>query len=334
MQEQEVTFGTAVRLAGTLCLPDAAGYGVPVPGMVLLGGTAGDTRDGEVNPALYPAGKAPPERGLLRKIAHALAHVGVATLRFDKRGVGRSEGDFGTANYETDLVDNVAAFRFLQEHPSIDGDRVGVTGHSAGAFNACMVCREVPEVACAGLLGALSSSIEDLVRFNWPRIAGNWEKFTAGQREWLLTNRPREVVLAFNGEAVIEAARRRREVVELEAFGIHITYNTTRLRQDMERPVVAEFRHVRCPALVLHGGADLNVKVEDCLVTYQALKAAGNEAVDLVIVPMTEHSFCEVPADPDLRTWERITLESWRRPTSRQALDTIAAWAARVLQPA
>jgi pimeloyl-ACP methyl ester carboxylesterase len=315
-------------------MPDAAGYGVPAPGMVLLGGTGGDTRDGEVNPALYPEGRAPPERGLLRKIAHRLAHAGVATLRFDKRGVGRSEGDFGSANYDTDLVDNVAAFRFLQEQPQIDGSRVGVAGHSAGAFNTCLVCRDVPEVACAGLLGALYSSIEDLVRFNWPRIAGNWTTFTDDQREWLLTNRPREVVLAFNGEAVIEAARQRVETVELEAFGLRLTYNTTRLRQDMERPVAAEFRHVRCPALVLHGGADLNVKVEDCLGTYQALKAAGNEAVDLVIVPMTEHSFCEVPLDPALRTWERVSLESWRRPTSRLALDVIASWAARVLEPA
>ena len=106
-----------------------------------------------------------------------------------------------------------------------------------------------------------------------------------------------------------------------------------RFRQDMLRPVADEFRHVRCPALVLHGGSDMNVRVEDCLGTYRALKAAGNEDVDLVIVPGVDHSFQPVHRDPRQRTWERMTLATMARPVSPLALDVIADWTLRVLRP-
>lgn len=331
MREVPLFIETDARLAGLLCLPEDAGKRGPIPGMILLGGTGGDTRDGDINPKLFPEGKGPPQRGTLRRIAHSLALAGVATLRFDKRGVGESSGTQDASDYDTDLVDNIAAFRALQARPEIDVARVGVAGHSAGAFNACLVCRDVPEVACAGLLGALYGPIDELIRWNWPRIAHFWDQFTDAQRAWLLENRPREVVQSFGTETFLEAMNAGVPEVELSALGMSYVFNTTRARQDHLRPVADEFRHVRCPALILHGGSDLNVKVEDCLGTYQALKAGGNENVDLVVVPRTEHSFLEVPADPVQRAWERISLESWSRPMSPVAPATIASWAARVL---
>jgi pimeloyl-ACP methyl ester carboxylesterase len=274
----------------------------------------------------------PPKRGLLRRIAHHLAHHGIATLRCDKRGCGESGGTAATSDYDTDLIDNIAAYRFLQARPEIDAMRVGVAGHSAGAFNACLVCRDVPEVACAGLLGALYGPIDELVRWNWPRVAAFWNQFTEEQREWLKRERPREVVGAFRTEEFIAAALRGQDTITLEAEGIVQEFNTVRFRQDLLRPVAKEFRHVRCPALVLHGGNDMNVKVEDCLGTYRALRDAGNEAVDLVIIPGVDHSFQPVSADPARRVWDRVSLETFGRPVSPLALEAIASWAVRVLR--
>lgn len=331
MREFEVSFETDIRIVGTLCVPEDTTPSRQSPAMLLLGGTGGDTRDGEMNPALFAPGKEPPQRGTLRRFAHELASRGIASLRFDKRGVGASGGSQGASDYDTDLVDNLAAFRFLQGHQFVDATRVGVSGHSAGAFNACLVCREIPDVACAGLLGALYGPIDELIRDNWARIANYWDDFTAEQRQWLLENRPREVVGAFRTEEFLEAMLAGVETITLEAHGLSVQFNTTRARQDHLRPVANEFRHVYCPALVLHGGADLNVKVEDCLGTYQALRAAGNDRVDLVIVPGLEHSFLETHPDPVQRIWERITLESWSRPGSKVALKAFGDWAERVL---
>jgi fermentation-respiration switch protein FrsA (DUF1100 family) len=121
--------------------------------------------------------------------------------------------------------------------------------------------------------------------------------------------------------------------VVLEGRGLTIHMRTARTRQDLATSYEAEFRHVRCPALVLHGGDDLNVPVVDALTAYRALRAAGNDAVQLVVLPGLDHYFNPTSPDPAERVWERVSLEGLRRPMAPEALDAIAGWAGRVLRP-
>lgn len=58
---------------------------------------------------------------------------GIATLVYDKRGTGRSEGTF-TANFETLSDDVAAAVRWLQHRSDIDGKRIGLSGYSQGGW--------------------------------------------------------------------------------------------------------------------------------------------------------------------------------------------------------
>ena len=333
MRENTVTFDPeeGLIITGALCLPEDASGTRPAPGIVLLGGTGGDTRDGDMAPERSPHSADAPKRGLQRRLAHALAEVGIATLRFDKRGCGESGGTADASDYETDLVDNVAAVRYLRSCTEIDPARVGVCGHSAGAFNACTVAREVPDIACAGLLGALFGTIEELMEWNWGRVAAAWPTLSEERRAWLRAKRPRDVVGAFRTREFIAAARRGDNTVRLEAEGVSVELDLVRFRQDMERPVAAEFRHVRCPALVLHGGDDMNVHVEDALGTYRALREAGNDRVDLVIVPGLDHSFQPLEGDSEKRLWDRFTLATMGRPVSPLAIHAVTDWAARVL---
>lgn len=333
MRESTVAFEpeAGLTITGALCLPEDASDARPAPGIVLLGGTGGDTRDGDMAPERSPHSADAPKRGLQRRLAHSLAEGGVATLRFDKRGCGESGGTADASDYETDLVDNVAAVRFIRARPEIDARRVGVCGHSAGAFNACLVAREIPDIACAGLLGALFGTIEELVEWNWGRVAAQWPSLSDEQRDWLRANRPRDVVGAFRTKEFIAAARRGDDKVRLEAEGASAELDLVRFRQDMERPVANEFRHVRCPALVLHGGDDMNVHVEDAIGTYQALRKAGNDQVDLVIIPGLDHSFQPLEGDTAKRMWDRFTLATMGRPVSPVAIGAVTSWAARVL---
>ena len=333
MRESTFTFQSepGIKIAGTLCTPEDASGSRPVPAILLLGGTGGDTRDGDMAPERSPHSADAPKRALQRRLAHALAGVGIATARFDKRGCGESSGRADQSDYETDRVDNVAALRFLRSLEEVDDRRVGVCGHSAGAFNACIVARDVPDIACAGLLGALFGTAEELVEWNWGRLAAHWPQLTEEQRNWLKTHRQRDVVGAFRTKEFIAAARRGDKKVRLEAEGVSVEMDLVRMRQDMERPVAAEFRHVRCPALVLHGGDDMNVHVEDALSTYRALRQAGNDHVDLVIVPGLDHSFQPVADDLATRMWDRFTLATMGRPVSPLAIRAVATWAARVL---
>lgn len=336
MHEQPFSFDSdpSVRLAGTVCLPDDASAQRVVPAMVLLGGTFGDTRDGDMDPARNPYAGSVPSSGLLRRIAHALAARGVASLRFDRRGCGESSGS-GDADAGADLRDAIAAVRSLRARPEIDAARVGAAGHSAGASLVCGIARADPDLACAGLLGMLFSSLEDLVRWNWGRVAALWPQLTEEQRNWLRSNRKREVVGAFRCEEFIEAARAGQPRIQLDAEGVDIELDLVRFRESMDRynsaPRIEQYRSVRCPALVLHGGEDMNVNVEDALESYRALRSVGNERVDLVIVPGLDHNYQVVAQDPVQRVWERVTFASQANVVSSLALDALSSWAARVM---
>lgn len=316
-------------MAGTLCLPDRSGR-EPVAAMLLLGGSGADTRDGDLALPLHiaPKGGAP---GTLRRIAHHLAHHGIASLRGDRRGSGSSGGDAARSDYTTDLEDATACFRWLQGRAEVDGARVGVAGHSAGALTTCHVCRDVPDVAAAGLLGALASPIEDMLRWHVARVRAHWDGCTARQQAELIRDVPGDLLRADSVDRLLEAARRGEEVVHLQGHGTTVEVRTSRLRQDLATAYDEEMRHVTCPALVLHGGDDLNVPVEDALTAYRALRRAGSSDVELAVLPGLDHYLIEVAPDPGRRVLERITRQALCRPMSRAALDVVARWAVRTL---
>lgn len=331
MREHEVTIAAEVDIAGVLCLPEEASATSPVPAMALVAGSGADTRDGDLVLEGGADGE-PPAPGTMRRIAHHLALAGIASLRWDRRGFGRSGGDAALVSYETDLADALESVRWLRARHEVLADRVAVAGHSAGALVACRVCRDEPGVAGVALLGALSSPIEDMLRWNVGRLHRHWRDFSQEQRDWLTTAMPRTLLRSEGMERLLVAARRGDEVVRLEGNGVKLEMRTARLRQDLATSYADEMRVVRCPVLVLHGGDDLNVPVEDALRSYTVLRDSGNDRVTLLVLPGLEHYFNPVSPDPGRRVWERVSLTAIRRPMAREALDAITTWAVRTLR--
>ena len=61
-----------------------------------------------------------------------LSELGYVTLRFDMRGCGKSEGEFGRIICLDQVEDLGNALSFLAGHPAVDPDRIGVIGSSFG----------------------------------------------------------------------------------------------------------------------------------------------------------------------------------------------------------
>lgn len=67
-------------------------------------------------------------------MADALNRKGFAVLRYDKRGVGGSSGDYDAATTADFASDAEAAVAWLKTQAEIDGSRIGVLGHSEGGI--------------------------------------------------------------------------------------------------------------------------------------------------------------------------------------------------------
>jgi alpha/beta superfamily hydrolase len=64
-------------------------------------------------------------------ICYALERSGIASLRFNFRGVGKSQGTYDDGKGE--IADALAALKFLTSHKEIEQGNVGLAGYSFGA---------------------------------------------------------------------------------------------------------------------------------------------------------------------------------------------------------
>jgi pimeloyl-ACP methyl ester carboxylesterase len=78
-----------------------------------------------------------------RDLAAALADVGVASLRYDKRGVGASGGDYLRAGLHDNIADARAALAAVADQPECARAPIVLIGHSEGAMIATAVAAEL-----------------------------------------------------------------------------------------------------------------------------------------------------------------------------------------------
>ncbi len=156
-RSEEVTFANgAFVLAGEVALPDGDG---PHPAVVLINGSGDQDRDVTIG-----------QFRLFADLAGHLAQAGIASLRWDDRGVGGSDGYGPHTTLEDRAGDVEAAVELLRTHPDIDADRIGLIGHSEGGFIAPIVANRSHSVAFVALLAGSAVPGDELLRMQLPRI--------------------------------------------------------------------------------------------------------------------------------------------------------------------
>src|SRR5690625_4355385 len=120
MNEVHVSFHSDVELKGSLAFPDEHVATKQYPAILLLHGSGPVDRDENAN-----MGK----MNVFKLLSEALVKEGYAVLRYDKRGIGESAGDFYAAGLFDLVSDGEAALTFLKDHPNIDAERIFLLGH-------------------------------------------------------------------------------------------------------------------------------------------------------------------------------------------------------------
>ncbi|MBX0292840.1 alpha/beta fold hydrolase [Hymenobacter sp. HSC-4F20] len=130
-REEEVKFVNTkadLALAGTLTIPAGPG---PFPAVVLLSDNGPQNRDVEQQ-----------DYRMFGALADHLTRRGIAVLRFDDRGVGKSQGNHFTATTADLVSDAQAAMVYLRAKPLIDQRYIGLVGHGEGGNVALLAAAE------------------------------------------------------------------------------------------------------------------------------------------------------------------------------------------------
>src|SRR5215471_1627494 len=135
-REEEVTYDNKVQnvtLAATFTIPQGTG---PFPAVLLITGSGPQDRDETLlghKPFLI--------------LSDYLTGHGIAVLRADDRGTGKSTGVFSTATSADFATDVEAGVAYLKTRSEVNPQKIGLVGHSEGAMIAPMVAARDNNVA-------------------------------------------------------------------------------------------------------------------------------------------------------------------------------------------
>jgi pimeloyl-ACP methyl ester carboxylesterase len=125
----------------------------------------GNGGKGGKRPALvFVHGSGAQSREMYWGLGYLYAARGFAVLAYDKRGVGKSTGNWREASFQDLADDAVAGAKFLQARTDIAANQIGFWGQSQGGWIAPLAASRFPEAAFAVALsgGGLSPADTEL----------------------------------------------------------------------------------------------------------------------------------------------------------------------------
>lgn len=283
-QDVRIASDPGVLLAAMLRLPNRPAQ-APFPVVILLGGGG------------------PSPRGIYPLLEKRLLAEGIATLSYDKRGVGQSTGAF-VDTLELMERDATAAVAFLRARGDIDGARIALLGLSQGGVVGPAIAAHDPRIAAVVMLGA--------------PVGEKHGPFLDGMRTRLgAANVGKEAI-----EAILPVAGRFMEAQQpgtapatLDAArqALVAAFVTAGFKPDEARgmtdflhhPVLASMyqaapadvlARVRAPVLAIYGGADSVVPSAGNLQQAQSI-LRGNPDATAIEVPRLGHSFQSIERD-------------------------------------
>ena len=255
-------------LAATLSLPEGEGRR---PWALLVPSWLPRIRDGDWDRERHPGWFAPRAgtrgEGLLARLAGALAARGVATLRYDPRGSGASDGTWEGSDYFTRIDDARDAIGAMRSRPELDLRRTAIVGHGEGAGIALSVAIGDPAIGAVGLIGASARSLRTVLRLGVAERAR-----TGVDRE-----HPAVAALDRASEELLERAERGERSQELAIGDEAVTLDLAGWEQAIHTPPLALATMLHRETVLLHGTDDAWSDPAESQLLTAVLTKAGNE---------------------------------------------------------
>lgn len=312
--EEEVTYlnkAAGDTLAATLTIPPGKG---PFPAVLLITGSGPNDRDETI------MGHKP-----FLVLSDALTRKGIVVLRADKRGIGKSTGDYANATTADFASDAEAGVTYLKSRPEVDPKRIGLIGHSEGGVVAPMAAVADPDVAFVVMMAGTGVPGDQIIveqkrliaEANGSSKADALEQAKSEQE--LLT-----LVETTSDEAKIKKVMEDKlagKVPETQISAEVKVVTSPWYRYFLTYDPATALRKLTCPVLVLSGEKDLQVPpAQNLPAIRKALGEAGNKNAEVVEFIGLNHLF------QTARTGSPAEYGEIEETISPLVLDKIANW--------
>lgn len=245
------------ELAGTISIPtQASGQDCPI--VVMVTGSGPQNRDEEIF-----------EHRPFAVIADYFAKNGIATFRYDDRGVGSSKGDYAKATIETFKQDTKSAINFAKSLPEFN--KVGILGHSEGGTLALVTASDAHPAFIISLAGMVIPSKETLLAQNIHSldrngITGNQKEASIKLVEILF-----DTIISQYKEGIVQPIDIdlvcKENSLDVPAFIVESVKQSNKSRNGYFDSLVSldpteDLRKVSCPVLAINGTKDMQVDAD------------------------------------------------------------------------
>ncbi|MBB5158241.1 alpha/beta hydrolase family protein [Saccharopolyspora phatthalungensis] len=299
-RDVETTLAAAdgIPLHGTLTLPAGPG---PHPAVLCLPGSGRLDRESNAGRVRMALGS---------PLAQALARHGIASLRYDRRGVGATPGDWRSVGFLDNRADAAAALRALRAHPEIQAHAVGVVGHSEGAVHAIWLGAHAHPAALVMLAGYARPGKQAL-RWQAARMAAT------------LPRPLRPLLSVLRRTATRQLTKLQSTTTDVARIG-GARLNARWWREQLAYDPGADLARVHAPVLAITGEKDLQVDPDD-LGVIASLVPGG---ADIRRVPDLTHLLRRDSGPASLLSYPRLL----RQPVDADLLTDVARWLAQRLR--
>lgn len=248
-----------------------------------------------------------------RQLAVALGAAGLATFRYDKRGVGQSAGDWREAGFHESGDDVAAVLDALAARPEVDASRLVLVGHSEGALHAVEVAARRTDLAGVALLSTSAQPGLEVLRWQARNVAADLPAFVRGLLRLMRTDVEKKTE---QNRAAIAATTT--DVARIGGVKVNARWH----REFMAYDPRTDLPRVTAPVLAVTGSKDLQVDPAD-LATVAELVAGP---VETHVVPDVTHVLRRQDGRASLNAYK----EEIRRPVDERVVELLVAWARRV----
>lgn len=309
--EREVIVAGEYQLSATLTIPKEHDVTTKYPAIVIVSGSGGADRDGNI--------KSLPSN-TYKHLASFLTSIGFVTIRYDKRGIGQSQGDPYSTGMK-DLVDDVISnVKYLQSLPEVSQEQILLLGHSEGTILSTVANTQYP-VAGLILIAGAGSSLRTAMEWQNSSVAAEIEEMQGIKGAILRRLVTKEKVNQKQNALFNKILASDEEVMKIQLKKFPAKWMREHL-QYTDEDLLNMLEETACPILAVTGDKDVQANPADL----ERVRALGKENIICSIIANMDHLLREYEGKKTILHLKKQYKGNVDKPLHPQLKEQMKVW--------